>query len=374
MVNGDVTISHSEFRGMFPAAATSVWLDTPGCPPGAQPVVDALTRTLADWSTGDFNWLDWDSVPQETRSLIAAQMGVSEQHVALMTSVSEAASTVAGVIPPGRIVMLENEYRSVLFPFLRLQSGRHEVALVPAAQGENSTQALIEAITADTSLIAVSEVLSSDGVRLDLFALKEAADAVGARLFVDCTQAFGALATDYAALGADYVAFHGYKWLLCPRGTAALVTRPDRAGELVPLAPGWKSTALPHGYFGGPDKLATSAMRLDSSPAWFSWIGACAALKIHAGLDREQVEKHICTLVQRFVDSARNLGFSSPAQGLPSHIAVLEFPAVPDLPRVLRERGIRAAATETRLRIGAHYFNSDADIDRVLEVLAEYRP
>lgn len=375
MTNKVRTISHPEFRTLFPATTSAAWLDTPGSPPGAQPVVDALIGVLAQWSEGDFDWLAWDSVPQQARTLIAAQMGVAEDNVALMASVSEAAATVAGAIPPGEILMLENEYRSVLFPFMRMQSERHQVTLVPTAPGANSTQALIEALTPGTSLIAVSEVLSSDGIRLDLSALRAAADAVGARLFVDCTQAFGVLATDYATLAADYVAFHGYKWLLCPRGTAALIVRPDRADELEPLAPGWKSTALPHGYFGGsPDLVARSAMRLDSSPAWFSWIGACAALNIHASLDHTQVEKHTTGLAQRFVDTAKSFGYSSPAYGLPSHIAVLNSPVIPHLPDLLRERGVRAAATETRLRIGVHYFNNDDDIDRVLDVLSQHRP
>lgn len=93
---------------------------------------------------------------------------------------------------------------------------------------------------------------------------------MGARLFVNLTQSLGALRFDPAEVRPDYFATHGYKWLLCPRGAAWLVTRPDRVDELEPLAPSWKSTAPPHGYFGGPADLAPDAGRCDASPAWFS--------------------------------------------------------------------------------------------------------
>lgn len=79
-------------------------------------------------------------------------------------------------------------------------------------------------------------------------------------------------------------------------------------------------------------------MLLDSSPAWFSWIGACAAaLNIHASLDHTQVERHATGRAPRFVDTARSIGYSSPAYDLPSHIAVLNCPVIPYLSDLLRE-------------------------------------
>jgi selenocysteine lyase/cysteine desulfurase len=131
---------------------------------------------------------------------------------------------------------------------------------------------------------------------------------VGARLFVDLTQLLGVLRHDANTVRADYVATHGYKWLLCPRGTAWLVTRADRLAELRPLAPHWHSTSLPRGYFGGPAKLANDASRCDASPAWFSWSGACAALEVHGGLDPAAVEAYSVGLAERLADDATEAG------------------------------------------------------------------
>ncbi len=362
-------LSASAFRDLFPATQRWAWFDTPGCPPAAAPVADALASVIADWQSGDFEWPAWDAVPRRARQLFATLTGASTDDVAQVSSVSEAAATVAAALPGGTIAMLADEYRSVLYPFLHRRGA--DVVLVP--RSADPTAALIDAITTNTALVAVSEVLSSDGVRIDLTALRDATDAVGARLFVDATQALGVLDTNYHALQPDYLTAHGYKWLLCPRGAAWLVTRADRISELMPLAPGWKSTELPHGYFGGSLELATDAMRLDASPAWFTWIGACAALELQLSLDRTAVAEHVVALTDRAATALRERGFRTPTHRGNTHILVLECDSDPSLFHRLRQAGVKATATDRRLRMGVHYFNDESDVNRLVDVASPAR-
>jgi selenocysteine lyase/cysteine desulfurase len=359
-------MSVAAFRSLFPATQRWAWFDTPGCPPAAAPVASVLGSVIADWQSGDFEWLAWDAVPQHARQLFATLIGADVADVAQVSSVSEAAATVAAALPPGAVVMLADEYRSVLYPFLARRGA--DVVLIP--QSDDPTAALIDALTTRTALVAVSEVLSSDGVRIDLTALREATNAAGARLFVDATQALGVLDTDYRALAPDYLAVHGYKWLLCPRGAAWLVTRADRTAELMPIAPGWKSTELPHGYFGGSLELAGDAMRLDASPAWFAWIGACAALELQLSLNRSAVTEHVVALTDRAATDLRRIGFRTPNHRGDTHILVVEYDTDPGVPQRLLQAGVKATATDRRLRIGVHYFNTDSDVDRLLDVLS----
>src|SRR5215469_8188277 len=102
-------------------------------------------------------------------------------------------------------------------------------------RGTSEASTARSAIDEATALVAVSEVLSIDGERVDLARLRAATDTVGARLFVDLTQSLGVLHPDLAAVRPDYLAVHGYKWLLCPRGAAWLVT--PHHNELHPLMP-----------------------------------------------------------------------------------------------------------------------------------------
>ncbi|MFF5208360.1 aminotransferase class V-fold PLP-dependent enzyme [Streptosporangium sp. NPDC000396] len=355
----------ARFRELFPALRSTVWLDTPGAPPGARPVTDALHEAVSAWSSGEFDWLAWDSATDEARVLFARLTGVDPATVSTLGSLAEAAATVAASLPPGRIVVPAQEFRSNLFPW----SARHEVVTVPARGGTTRVEDLIEALDERVSLLAVSEVTSREGQRLDLAALRAATDRVGARLFVNLTQSLGALRFDAAGIRPDYFAVHGYKWLLCPRGAAWLVTRPDRLDELTPIAPNWKSTSPPHGYFGGPADLAADAGRCDTSPAWFSWVGARAALRLLGALDAEQVERHCLGLAGQLTEQARALGLRRVTDGPASHIVALHTGQADRVAVRLRECGVRATALGDRVRFGFHYFNDEHDVQAAVRAL-----
>ncbi|KIF79435.1 hypothetical protein QR77_34375 [Streptomyces sp. 150FB] len=357
------------FRALFPALDSgAVWLDSPGSPPGAAPVTDALRSVLDAWSDGTFEWKAWDQASVACRPLIADFLGVGVGSVALMGSVAEAAATVAASLPPGRVVVPEQEFRSNLYPWLALDPARYDVVTVPSRDGAVRTEDLVSALDDTTVLLAVSEVLTSNGVRTDLPALRAATDEYGARLFVDASQSQGVLRLDFAALRPDYVAVHGYKWMLCPRGAAWLVVRPDQVHRLAPLLPSWHSDAE-YGYFGGRLHLQATAARCDTPAAWLPWLGAREALRVHACLDPASVERHCLRLAAVFTEAARALGHPVPAPGEPSHVAVVRHSSATRLAREFTAAGVRASVLPDRLRVGFHYFNDDSDVATALAAL-----
>jgi len=217
-----------------------------------------------------------------------------------------------------------------------------------------------------TVLVAVSHVLSSDGERADLARLRAAADAVGARIFADVTQSLGVLGMDLAASRPDYLAVHGYKWLLCPRGAAWLVTRHYQ--ELRPLMASWRSTA-DGGYFGGSLHLAPGAARCDASPAWLSWVGAGAAIELLSRLPAATAERHCLALAAAFREGALDAGATLPGIAPPSHIVTVRVRDPEAVGTRLRSSSIRARMLGDRLRVGFHYFNNDEDVAAVLRAL-----
>lgn len=367
---GPGPLSRQAFREAFPATGDWSWLDTPGSPPAASPVADALRSALSAWETGDFDWREWDAAAESARSLFATLAGVDDSSVSVMGSVAEGVATVAASLPPGSIVVGDAEYRSVLFPLLALDPDRHTVIRVPSRGDASDPEDLVAAIRDDTVLVAASDTLTSSGRRVDARRLRAETDRVGARLLLDLTQSMGVLRHDLAEVGPDFVVVHGYKWLLCPRGAAWLVTRRDRLGELSPIQPSWKSTETPYGYFGGVLEGSTTAGRLDTSPAWLSWIGAVAALRLMARLDPADVEAHCVGLARRWWEGARELGYRPVADRQDSHIAVVDLgPAAEEVRARLAHARVKATILGTRLRIGVHYFVDEQDIDRALEAM-----
>ncbi|HEY4225561.1 MAG TPA: aminotransferase class V-fold PLP-dependent enzyme [Pseudolysinimonas sp.] len=366
----DRELSPGQFRSLFPALQRWAWFDTPGSPPAAAPVSAVLRQTIDDWELGEFAWRDWDASVETAREAFAAFAGVDAERVAALTSVAEGMATVVRALPPGSVVVGDGEYRSMLYPLLALDPERNPVIRVAARDGVVSDDRLIAAIRDDTVLLAVSDTLTSTGHRVDLDALRTATRARGVRIAADLTQSLGVLDHDLTALDLDYVLVHGYKWLLCPRGTAWLIARPDALEQLRPVLPSWKSTDPPYGYFGGELDLPSTASRLDTSPAWFSWIGANAALQLRAQLRPARVEQHCVGLAARFTTELAGLGFHPIAESPRSHIVVTDLGSTaPAIAASLAGHHVRATVTGSRLRIGVHYFNDDEDLDRLLAVI-----
>lgn len=68
---------------------------------------------------------------------------------------------------------------------------------------------------------------------------------------------------------------------MAPRGTAFMFVRDERLGAITPHSAGWYAGEDVHAsYFGPPLRLARDARRLDTSPAWFSWVGTAPALEL----------------------------------------------------------------------------------------------
>ena len=120
----------------------------------------------------------------------------------------------------------EEDFTSVLFPFLAQERARR------AGRARAARAAGRRRSAREHDLVAVSAVQSADGRLADLDAIAAAAAHHGARTFVDTTQATGWLPLDCARF--DYTACAGYKWLLCPRGTAFFTIAPERRAELTP--------------------------------------------------------------------------------------------------------------------------------------------
>ena len=246
--------------------------------------------------------------------------------------------------------MPDVEFTSNLFPWLAQQ--HRGVRLRTAA-----LSGLADAVDASTSLVALSAVQSSNGDVADLASIREAADASRALVFVDATQACGWL--PLRAADFDFVVDHTYKWLMSPRGAALMAVRPERLDALVPIHAGWWSAENPLGdYYGPPLRLARTARRLDTSPAWFSWVGTAPTIELVEQIGVERIHEHDVELANRF---RAGMGLE------PANSAIVSVDV--DAAERLEAAGIRAAVRAGGLRVSFHLYNTGAHVDAALDAL-----
>jgi selenocysteine lyase/cysteine desulfurase len=324
-----------------------VYLNTAsyGLPPRA--AFEALEAALADWRGGRTGWRAWHDQTDVARASWARIAGCAVDDVAVGANVSGLVGVVAASLPAGaRVVAAEGDYTSIVWPFLV----QGDVRAVPVAQ-------LAEA-AADADVLAFSAVQSATGEVADLDAIAAVAETHGVMTIVDATQALGWLPMDVSRF--DVVACAAYKWLMTPRGVAFMSVRRERLDAIEPVLAGWFAAEDVHAsYYGTDMQLAASARRLDTSPAWFSWVAAVPALELIERVGIERIREHDVGLANRLREGL----------GLEPGDSAIVTTEVGNVER-LESAGIIAPVRAGRLRTSWHAYNSEADVDRVLDVLA----
>ena len=340
----------AEARALWSPAGTYLNTASYGLPPA--PAWEALQSALEDWHGGRTSWEHWGVPGEEARASFARLVGVPAETIAIAANVSTLLAMVATSVPDGsRVLAPDVEFTSVLFPFMAQAHRGVRVDLVPVAE-------LADAIGPDVDVVAFSAVQMASGEVADLEAIAAAADESDVMTVVDATQAVGWLPIDGG--GFDVVAAHAYKWMLSPRGTAFMAIRPERLDAIGPHAAGWYAGEDPLAtFFGGPLRLAESARRLDTSPAWFMWVATAPALATIEEIGVDAIHAHDVGLANRF---RAGLGLG------PGNSAIV-YCDVENAAEKLERAGIRAAVRGGRLRTSWHVYNTEAHVERTLDVL-----
>jgi selenocysteine lyase/cysteine desulfurase len=324
---------------------------TLGLPPRA--TADAVRSAVDAWQRGEACAVSYDDVVNRARALFARLVDVPASWVATGSQVAVTAGTVAASLPAGsRVVCVDGDFTSMVYPFLAQADRSVQVSHVPL-------EGLADAVAQGCDLVAFSLAQSADGRLVDVAAVREAAARVGALTFCDTTQAAGWLEID--AQDFDLTVCSAYKWLCSPRGTTFTTVRPDVLGRLIPVNASWYAgESIWASCYGPQMHLAGDARRLDVSPAWLSWVGTVPSLELFTQLDPAE-RRHGAVLADQL--RAR---LDQPAQGRP-------VVSLPDADGALSARlaasGITVAARAGQVRIAFHLWNDEADVDQAADLL-----
>jgi selenocysteine lyase/cysteine desulfurase len=133
------------------------------------------------------------------------------------------------------------------------------------------------------------------------------------------------------------------------------------SGLMTPHAANWYAGEEPWStIYGLPLRLAPDARRFDTSPAWFGALGSGLTLPWLASLDRDAVESHCIGLANRL-----RAELDLP----PSDSAIVSLP-ITDAADKLARAGIRASVRAGAVRVGFHLYNTDDDLDGLVDALS----
>jgi cysteine desulfurase / selenocysteine lyase len=370
------------FRSLFPVTRSWAFLDHAAVAPLPRPAADAIHQWADDSSAnGVATEARWLARVEEVRRAFGALLGCDPLDVAFVKNTSEGVCFVAEGLAwreGDNVVTAEEEYPANVYPWMNLAARGVELRRVPSRHGRIDVADLGDAMDGHTRLVALSFVEYASGYRNDLAAVAELCRGRGALFFVDAIQGLGAFPLDVHALGIDFLAADGHKWLLGPEGAGIFYARRDRVDLLHPISVGWHSVVGAWDFGTIDFRLKPHAGRWESGTFNFAGIvglGASLDLLQQAGV--AAVARRILELTDRLCEQAARVGwtvYSSRRGDERSGIVSLLPPegrSPRDAVKWLRGRGVIANHRAGRLRVSPHAYNSPDEIDRLVQLLAE---
>ena len=361
-----------------------IYLNNAGVSPCPSPVVAAVNEFCSQRSmTG--GQVFWDAIEglAEVQALCATLINAEADEIALIENTGTGISMVANMLEweEGDNVVI-NDLEFFPYQWLRLKKHGVDVRIVRSEKPDGTRDVTVEdlrsACDEHTKVVYVSAVSYVNGLKHDLDAVGQLAKEYGAYLVVDAIQAVGAMEIDVRKGPVDFLSCAGYKWLLSPLGTGFFYCRRELIEELEPVYIGWLSDRSA----GSPAsnqafdryELAPTARRFMSGG--FNMSGMCglrAGINYVLDVGIGEIEARNSALTNRLVKGLKSLGLSFLSPLRPearSQIVTFVPTGLQETLDALEEARIPLPARLSGIRVSPNFFNTEEEIDRLLEVVA----
>lgn len=356
---------------------------------------EALIGRSRPWAKGAAG-IDQKGAEADALRSFAGLLSVEANCVVRTPSTSYAMSTAARNIPlqEGQgVVVLEDQFSSNVLPWQALCDRVGGRLLVAKRRGDGDWASSIAASAdaASVGIVAVPQVHWADGSLIDLAAVAATCRAKGARLVLDLSQSLGVVEFDAQEFGDELavVACCTHKWLLGPNNFALAYFAPDLHAAGQPLEDAaWTREGYPTVFSeaGYPTAFKEGAARFGGGRGGqANHITApmlAAGLRVVTQWTPRRIAEATVPHSRRIAAAGRKLGFTVPERHSP-HIVGFRLPSptpcgwppsVEDLCAALSTRGIIVSCKASALRISAHVYTSEVDVDRFCAALDELCP
>lgn len=368
----------SAWRKQIPLLETVVPMNNCSQSPQTHATREAAERYLESWNRRGMDWDAWMEEVRLAKQEFARLINASENEIAVFSSVSEATSAVATAIEFGgkreRVVVSEAEFPTIGHAWLAQERRGAQVAWVPVRDGMVDADDYARMMDDRTAIVSACHGYYLNGFTQDIAAIARIAHARGALLYVDAYQSLGTVPLDVRATGVDFLAAGNLKFLMGVPGIAFLYVRRELVERLTPLVTGWFGRADPFAFHVKRLDWASGASRFDTgTPPVLNAYIARAGMQIINEVGPRAIRDWLTVLGRRLIDGGRARGLSlHGTDDMTQKTATTAF-EVDDSHAVelaMRERGVLPSARGPVIRLAPHFYNTLADVEIALDVLA----
>ncbi|MBV9130611.1 MAG: aminotransferase class V-fold PLP-dependent enzyme [Verrucomicrobia bacterium] len=346
-------------------------------------VANAIIRFTEESAANFENFAALVQSIQEARISAANLIRSSPEEIALIGPTSLGLSLFANGIDwrtGDEVICYLDDYPANVYPWLNLRSRGVTVRLLqPAETGALTPELIGEALTSKTKLVALASCNFVSGYRVDLNAIGKLLRQREILFSVDAIQTLGAFPTTVEYV--DFLSADAHKWMLGPLAIGIVYVRKECFNLCRPTLLGSWNVKAPGFVAQEEIEFHPTAQRYEPGAMNVMGIfGMKAAIDLLLEIGIARVAERILTVIARLAGGLEGLGFTflGPTGG-PNASGILTVSrAGTDMEALfqqLTDANIVCSSRQDRqgkhyIRFSPHFYNTEAEVDQVLNVMA----
>lgn len=351
-----------------------VYLNTAACGLIPEPIMQAgfswYSSFTINGSTSSERWRN--ELQTSIKADAAALLNTAPKNVALIPNFSFTLNAVVQSLKGDEKVLLyRKDYPSLYIPFV---INNFDITWIDDEDGFFIDPEKISAVIKEKkiNIVAISHVQYQSGFRADLAQLGNICRDNNALLIVDATQSLGAIETDMSALPVDVLIASNYKWMNAGYGNGLLYMNETFLATYPPKISGNNSQTFRFTDDGYVNEVSINNYEPGSLDMFgFMIMQASLAEKNKTGI--RQIAQHNFGLAQKLLSGLASLPVRViGGQALENRCSIISVEETGGLHAWLSQNNIITTLRNGLVRISAHYYNTDEDIDAILHCISDW--
>ncbi|MST94684.1 MAG: aminotransferase class V-fold PLP-dependent enzyme [Pedosphaera sp.] len=367
----------------FPVTREKIFLAHAGVCPLPRRVAERVAHYAITCTLGDQETLLPHFEIQQTRALAAQLIGAQPDEIAFVGPTSLALSYVAGGLSFRKgcnVLIYHDDYPANVYPWMALAEQGVQVRLMNVRElGKIRAVDVMGQVDEETRLVALASCHFVSGWRVNLPAIGKYLRERGVLFCLDAIQTVGAFPTTVEHV--DFLAADSHKWMLGPCAAGIFYVRKSVQEHLRPPILGWNNVRCPN--FVAQDNItyAPGAKRYEAgSDNLLGLVGLHTAMELLLEVGVENIAAELLRKRAWLVPALQAKGYTVLQPAAPPENAsgiVTFFQPGTDLAALHQKLEAANIITSLRhdragqnyLRLSPHFYNTDAELHRVLEML-----
>ncbi|MDN4492607.1 aminotransferase class V-fold PLP-dependent enzyme [Ureibacillus aquaedulcis] len=371
-------MNFSKERKYFPILEEKVQLSSCSQSALSIQVQQSLDEFMQTWISEGMDWNKWMVCVEETKALFAKMINASPEEIAILSSVSDAASTVASALnfdgQRNKIVTTELDFPSIGHVWLAQKKRGAKVDFIPAVDNKIALESYDGYVDHHTLVTSISHVSYYNGFKQDLKSIASKVHSKGSYLFVDAYQSAGSVEIDVKEMDIDFLSTGSQKFMLGTPGIAFLYVKSEIAEQLEPSTTGWFGRVSPFAFDIKQLDYAEGAKRFNTgTPPMINAYAARGGLTLLNEIGVDRIEKYLSSLSSFAINYAKEKDFklASPEDlnDKASNTAIF-IPNAAKMEQQLRQDNVIVSARNDVIRIAPHFYNTEEDIATAIDKMA----